>query len=153
MRDAFSLYFYYCKTSKKAWFQYRVDAFLRIFAVMARESTAVIIMYITFLSFKNIGGWTINELLFLFSFMFLTYGIFIIFEDEYIKTTIPSNPWPSAANQSELDARSWNNTPRGLINSLSKSPCITIYWKSLNPVKKITQTSHIKMCLCTLKIQ
>lgn len=79
MRDAFSLYFYYCKTSMKAWFQYRVDAFLRIFAVMARESTAVIIMYITFLSFKNIGGWTINELLFLFSFMFLTYGIFIIF--------------------------------------------------------------------------
>lgn len=48
MRDAFSLYFYYCKTSMKAWFQYRVDAFLRIFAVMARESTAVIIMYITF---------------------------------------------------------------------------------------------------------
>lgn len=44
MRDAFSLYFYYCKTSMKAWFQYRVDAFLRIFAVMARESTAVIIM-------------------------------------------------------------------------------------------------------------
>ena len=41
MRDAFSLYFYYCKTSMKAWFQYRVDAFLRIFAVMARESTAV----------------------------------------------------------------------------------------------------------------
>ena len=79
MRDAISLYFYYCKTSMKAWFQYRVDAFLRIFAVMARESTAVIIMYITFLSFKNIGGWTINELLFLFSFMFLTYGIFIIF--------------------------------------------------------------------------
>ena len=48
MRDAFSLYFYYCKTSMKAWFQYRVDAFLRIFAVMARESTAVIIMYIVF---------------------------------------------------------------------------------------------------------
>ena len=88
MRDAFSLYFYYCKTSMKAWFQYRVDAFLRIFAVMARESTAVIIMYITFLSFKNIGGWTINELLFLFSFMFLTYGIFIIFFNKNCKQTL-----------------------------------------------------------------
>ena len=79
MKDVISLYYHYCKTSIKAWFQYRVDAFLRIFAVMARESTAVIVMYITFLNFDNIGGWTIYELLFLYSFMFLTYGIFIIF--------------------------------------------------------------------------
>ena len=78
------------------------------------------------------------------SIIFCIVHSILIFEDEYIKTTIPSNPWPSAANQSELDARSWNNTPRGLINSLSKSPCITIYWKSLNPVKKIINIPYVK---------
>lgn len=77
--DVISLYFLYCRTSVKSWFQYRLDAFLRSFAVMLREATAIIVIYVTFLSFENIDGWSLNELLFLYSFMFLTYGIFIIF--------------------------------------------------------------------------
>lgn len=79
MKDTLLLYFLYCRTSIKSWFQYRVDAFLRAFAVMMREATAIIVIYITFLSFKNIDGWSLNELLFLYSFLFLTYGIFVIF--------------------------------------------------------------------------
>lgn len=79
MNDTLSLYFFYCRISIKSWFQYRLDAFLRAFAVMMREATAIIVIYVTFLSFKNIDGWCMNELLFLYSFMFLTYGIFVIF--------------------------------------------------------------------------
>lgn len=79
MKDTLLLYFLYCRTSIKSWFQYRLDAFLRSFAVMLREATAIIVSYVTFLNFKNIDGWSLNELLFLYSFMFLTYGIFVIF--------------------------------------------------------------------------
>lgn len=77
--EILNMYVMYCKISIKSWFQYRLDAFLRSFAVMFRESTSIIVIYIAFKSFKNIGMWNIYELLFLYSFLFLTYGIFIIF--------------------------------------------------------------------------
>ena len=69
----------YTKTIMKAWFQYRTDAFLSSFTVFLREATGVIVIYFTLLKFGSLGGWNLYEMLFLYSLLFLTYGIMIIF--------------------------------------------------------------------------
>lgn len=79
MRDVIHLMGVYTKTTAKSWFQYRVDAVLRSLAVFLRESTGIIVIYFTLLKFDELNGWNIYELLFLFSLLFLTYGIMIIF--------------------------------------------------------------------------
>jgi len=73
------MYFFYSHNTMKSWFQYRVDAILRSLAVFLREATGIIVIYITLTKFDDIGGWNIDELLFLFSLIFITYGILIIF--------------------------------------------------------------------------
>ena len=79
MRDTVHLMAVYSKTTAKAWFQYRVDAFLKSLAVFLREATGIIVIYFTLLKFDTLSGWNIYEMLFLFSLLFLTYGIMIIF--------------------------------------------------------------------------
>jgi len=69
----------YTKTTLKSWFQYKVDAVLRSLAVFLRESTGIIVIYFTLLQFHTLNGWNINQMLFLFSLIFLTYGILIVF--------------------------------------------------------------------------
>ncbi len=69
----------YTKTIMKAWFQYRTDALLSSLTVFLREATGVIVIYITLQKFGSLGGWNIYEMLFLYSLLFLTYGIMIIF--------------------------------------------------------------------------
>ena len=77
--DTLHLITVYSKTTAKAWFQYRVDAFLKSLAVFLREATGIIVIYFTLLKFDTLSGWNIYEMLFLFSLLFLTYGIMIIF--------------------------------------------------------------------------
>lgn len=77
--DTIKLFCTYSKLLIKSWFQYRVDAVLRSLAVFLREATNVIVIYITLQSFDDINGWNINEMIFLFSLLFLTYAILIIF--------------------------------------------------------------------------
>lgn len=77
--DTLTMFLYYSKVTIKSWFQYKVDAVLRSLAVFLRESTGIIVIYFTLLKFNNINGWNINEMLFLFSLLFITYGILIIF--------------------------------------------------------------------------
>lgn len=69
----------YTGTIMKSWFQYKVDAVLRSLAVFLREATGIIVIYFTLLKFDTLNGWDIYELLFLFSLLFLTYGVLIIF--------------------------------------------------------------------------
>lgn len=69
----------YTKTVMKAWFQYKVDAVLRSLAVFLRESTGIIVIYFALLKFDTLNGWNLREMLFLFSLLFLTYGIMILF--------------------------------------------------------------------------
>lgn len=69
----------YTKTVMKAWFQYKVDAVLRSLAVFLRESTGIIVIYFAMLKFDSLNGWNLQEMLFLFSLIFLTYGIMILF--------------------------------------------------------------------------
>ena len=79
MRDTIHLMSVYTKTTAKAWFQYRVDAFLKSLAVFLRESTGIIVIYFTLLKFDTLNGWNIYEMLFLSSLLFVTYGVMIIF--------------------------------------------------------------------------
>ncbi|MBQ9700671.1 MAG: ABC-2 family transporter protein [Lachnospiraceae bacterium] len=69
----------YSKYVMKSWFQYKVDAVLRSLAVFLREATGIMVIYFTLLKFDTLNGWNIYEMLFLFSLLFVTYGILIIF--------------------------------------------------------------------------
>lgn len=77
--DTLSVMGIYMKTTMKAWFQYRVDAVLRSGAVFLRESAAIIVIYFTLQKFDSLGGWNMAEMFFLYSLLFLTYGIMILF--------------------------------------------------------------------------
>lgn len=79
MGNSISLISAYTKTVMKAWFQYKVDAVLRSLAVFLRESTGVIVIYFALLKFDGLNGWNMQEMLFMFSLVFLTYGIMILF--------------------------------------------------------------------------
>lgn len=69
----------YTRLTMKAWFQYRVDAILRSLAVFLREATGIIAIWFMLLKFDSLNGWNQKEMLFLYSLIFLTYGIMIIF--------------------------------------------------------------------------
>lgn len=77
--ESIKLYYIYIKYISKSWFQYKVDAVLRSFAVFFREATGIFVIYLTLQSFDSINGWNFYELLFLFSILFVTYGILILF--------------------------------------------------------------------------
>lgn len=69
----------YVKQTVKSWFQYKLDACLRSFAVFVREAANIIVIWLTLKSFELLNGWNTMELFFLYSFVFLTYAILIIF--------------------------------------------------------------------------
>lgn len=69
----------YTRMIMKSWFQYKVDAVLRSIAVFLRETTNIFVIYFALLKFDTLNGWNIYEMLFLFSLLFVTYGILIIF--------------------------------------------------------------------------
>lgn len=58
--------------------QYRVDSLVATLAVFLRESTGIIVIYLTLLKFDSINSWNVDEMLFLFSLIFLTYSIVVV---------------------------------------------------------------------------
>ncbi len=77
--DTIHMFLCYSRTIIKSWFQYKLDACIRSFTVFIREASGIIVIYLTLQTFKHINGWKPDELLFLFSLIFLSYGILIIF--------------------------------------------------------------------------
>lgn len=65
------------KMSVQARMQYRVDTLVASIAVFVRESANIIVIYLALLKFDAINGWNVNEMLFLFSILFLTYAIVV----------------------------------------------------------------------------
>ena len=57
--------------------QYRVDSLVATLAVFVRESTNIIVIYLALMKFQKINGWNVNEMLFLFSLLFLTYAFVV----------------------------------------------------------------------------
>lgn len=77
--DILYMIYMYIRTTIRAWFQYPLNAILSSVTVFLREATGIIVIYLTLQKFDNLSGWNIYELLFLFSLLFLTYGLLIIF--------------------------------------------------------------------------
>lgn len=65
------------KMSFRARMQYRVDTLVASFAVFVRESANIIAIYLALLKFDRINGWNVNEMLFLYSILFLTYAFVV----------------------------------------------------------------------------
>lgn len=68
----------YLKRSIKARMQYRADTVVATLAVFLREATGIIVIYLTLLKFGVLGDWDVNELLFLYSILFLTYAFVVV---------------------------------------------------------------------------
>lgn len=65
------------KMSVKTRMQYRADSLVAALAVFIRESANIIVIYLALLKFDSINGWNVNEMLFLFSLLFLTYALVV----------------------------------------------------------------------------
>lgn len=57
--------------------QYRVDSLVATLAVFLREATSIIVIYLALMKFDHINSWNVDEMLFLFSLLFITYGIVV----------------------------------------------------------------------------
>ena len=55
--------------------QYRVDTLFTSMAVFVRESLNIIVIYLALLKFDKINDWNVDEMLFLFSILFVTYAV------------------------------------------------------------------------------
>lgn len=65
------------KMSFRTRLQYRVDTLVATLAVFIRESANIIAIYLALLKFDRINGWNVNEMLFLYSMLFLTYAFVV----------------------------------------------------------------------------
>lgn len=79
MKDLLSLFAAYAKTGIKARFQYSFDAIFATFSVFFRESAIIIAIYFLLLKFDTLNNWNFSEILFLFSIIAVTYGLFVMF--------------------------------------------------------------------------
>lgn len=66
------------KMSMKVRMQYRVDSIVATLAVFLRESTGITVIYLTLMKFDTLNNWNMNEMLFLYSILFLTYSIVVV---------------------------------------------------------------------------
>ncbi|TCS37588.1 ABC transporter permease [Reinekea marinisedimentorum] len=74
-----SLFKHYSVLTIKERFQYKLNAILVSLAVFLREGATIAVIYFMLLRFGSINGWEMYELLFLYSYIFFTYGLFILF--------------------------------------------------------------------------
>lgn len=63
------------RLSLKYWF----DDLLIAIAVFAREALVVFIVYLTMAGGRTLNGWTYDQVIFLFSFVYLSYGVVVCF--------------------------------------------------------------------------
>ena len=76
-RFMIALFFRYSKLNLKSTLEYKFDRFFLTFAVFCREMVSVIVMYLILNTFIRIKGWEMNEMFFLYSFLFISYSLFV----------------------------------------------------------------------------
>jgi ABC-2 type transport system permease protein len=79
INELFVLFFRYSILSLKTTLEYKFDRTLLTFAVFFREMMNVVVVYLILIRFMRIKGWELNEMFFLYSFLFLSYSLFIFF--------------------------------------------------------------------------
>jgi ABC-2 type transport system permease protein len=72
-----ALFFRFSKLNLKSTLEYKFDRFFLAFAVFCREMVSIIVMYLILTRLIRIKGWEMNEMFFLYSFLFLSYSLFI----------------------------------------------------------------------------
>ncbi|UJF31359.1 ABC transporter permease [Paenibacillus hexagrammi] len=72
-----SLFLRYTKLTLKTTLEYKFDRTLITVAIFCREMISVAVMFLILLRFLHIKGWEMNELMFLYSFLFLSYSLFV----------------------------------------------------------------------------
>ncbi|XID90682.1 ABC transporter permease [Paenibacillaceae bacterium WGS1546] len=75
--DLVALFGQFSKLSLKTLLEYKFDRMLLAVAIFCREIVAVIVLYLILARFLHIQGWDLNEMLFLYSFLFLSYSLFV----------------------------------------------------------------------------
>lgn len=74
---SFRLFIKYFQLTLKVTLQYKFDRTMIAAAVLIREMAGVIILILMLNRFVTIKGWDINQILFLYSFLFLSYSLFV----------------------------------------------------------------------------
>jgi ABC-2 type transport system permease protein len=77
--ELLKIFWVYSKLNLKSMLEYKFDRFLIAFAIFIREMVSIVIMYLLLTRFITIGGWKMNEMFFLYSFLFLSYSLFVFF--------------------------------------------------------------------------
>lgn len=77
--DVIRIYFFYVRLIAKSNFEYRFNSILIGFAVFLREFVNIAVIYFLFTKFASLQGWSLNELFFLYSFLFLSYSLVAFF--------------------------------------------------------------------------
>ncbi len=71
------LFFKFSQLNLRSMLEYKFDRFLLAFAVFCREMISIVVMFLILTRFIRIKGWEMNEMFFLYSFLFLSYSLFI----------------------------------------------------------------------------
>lgn len=77
--ELINLILQYSKLSLKSTLEYKFDRTFITIAIFCREMISVAVMYLILVRFVHIKGWEYNEMFFLYSFLFLSYSVFVIF--------------------------------------------------------------------------
>ncbi|WP_438432808.1 ABC transporter permease [Gorillibacterium sp. sgz500922] len=72
-----ALFFRYARMNLKLVLEYKLNRSLITLAIFCREMISVVVMFLILLRFLHIRGWDLHELLFLYSFLFLSYSLFV----------------------------------------------------------------------------
>lgn len=79
IHELFILLLQYAKLSLKSILEYKFDRFFITIAIFCREMISVVVMFLILVRFVHIKGWDYNEMFFLYSFLFISYSIFVLF--------------------------------------------------------------------------
>ncbi|MDT9725897.1 ABC transporter permease [Xylanibacillus composti] len=72
-----NLLYQYSKLSLKVTLEFKLDRSMITLAIFCREMIAVVVMLLILARFLHIRGWDMNQLFFLYSFLFLSYSLFV----------------------------------------------------------------------------
>lgn len=76
--DTVGLFFRYSSMNLKIALEYKFDRLMIAIAVFCREMAGVLVMVLLLTRFVSIRGWQMNEMLFLYSFLFLSYSLVVL---------------------------------------------------------------------------
>lgn len=71
------LFFVHTKLIAKMTLEYKLHRTFISIAIFCREMISIVTMYLIMIRFVKIKGWDMNEMLFLYSFLFISYSLFV----------------------------------------------------------------------------